>query len=137
VRDDDLNSRVLLLWDGLRLDAGRELAADEVFDESGDFLLCELVALEGIFLILDGLLNSEGREGIGRKVEVSSMSSESFGIDNGEVELALVHFSDRLECLGELGALFRGLGEDVGQRNASLRMSIKSFQMGAVGLTAM
>jgi hypothetical protein len=113
VSDNDLNSVVLLLWDRLRLDARFELALDEVFDESADLLLGELVALKGIFLILDSFLNGEGRERFSREVQVSSMRTEGFGIDDSHVEFALVLLSNRLEGLSELGSLFRGFCEDV------------------------
>lgn len=51
------------------------------------------------------------------------MSTESLGIDGSEVELALVLLSNGLEGLRELLSLLRGLGEDIGEGNASGHVS--------------
>ena len=64
------------------------------------------------------------------------MSAESLSIDDSHVELAAELLSDRLECLGELGALLSGLGEDVGKRDTSLGVSVLS-NGGIASLTAM
>ena len=114
----------MLLWNGLRLDARRQLAIDKVLDESSDFLLGELVTLEWVLLVLDSLLDGERREGVGRKIEVTGMSTEGLGIDGCDVDFASEFLSHRFEGLGELGALLFGLSEDVAQRKTSLRLLV-------------
>ena len=51
------------------------------------------------------------------------MSTESFGVDGGEIDDALVLRGQGLKRLCNLFALLSGLGEDVGKRNASLLLS--------------
>lgn len=97
VSDDDLDGPFLLLRDGLRLDARVDLAVHEVLDESADVLFGQLLALvKGEFLVLDGLLNSEGGPLVGFKVQIARMSAKGFGVDGCEADYALVLFSNRL-----------------------------------------
>ena len=110
---NDRNSILLFLWDGLGFDAWFKLALNEVLDESADLLLSELVALEGVLLVLDGLLDGERWEGVGGEVEVGSVSTKGFGVNGSKIELAPVLLCNRLEGLGELSSLFRGLCEDI------------------------
>jgi hypothetical protein len=113
VCDHNSDSVLLLLGNGLRLDARRQLALDKVLDERHDLLLSELVAFQGILLVLGDFLDGESGERIGREVEVASVSAKSFGVNDGHVQLALVLLGNRLQVSCELSALFRGLGEDV------------------------
>lgn len=69
VGDDNLDGSLLLLWDGLRLDAGLNLAVHKVLDEGSDSLFGQFFALvEGELLVLDGFLNSESGPFVGFKV---------------------------------------------------------------------
>lgn len=121
VRDDDLDGPFLSFWNRLRLDAGRDLAGQKVVDELADALFGELGALiEGELLVLDGLLDGEGGPLGGVEVEVLAVLAEGFGVDRGEVDLALVFLGNGLELFGEGFALFRGFGEDVGEGEAGL-----------------
>jgi hypothetical protein len=111
--DHDSDSVLLLLGNGLRFDAGRQLAIDEVLDERHNLLLGELVALERVFLVLSDFLDGKSGEGVGGEIEVAGMGAESFGVNDGHVQLALVLLGNRLQISCKLGALFRGFGEDV------------------------
>jgi hypothetical protein len=111
--DHDSDSVLLLLGNWLRFDAGRQLAVNEVLDERHDLLLGKLVALERIFLVLGDLLNGKRGEGVGGEIEVAGMGTESFGVNDGHVQLALVLLGNRLQISCKLGALLRGLGENV------------------------
>lgn len=117
----DLNGTFLLFRDGLGFDAGLDLAVNEVLDESTNVLLGQFLALvEGEFLVLDGFLDGEGGPFVDFEVEVAGVGAEGFGVDGGEADLALVLLGDRLQFGGQLVALFRGFGEDVGKGDASL-----------------
>ena len=116
VRDDNDDRALLLLGDGLALDARLDLAVDEVLDKFGDQLLSKLLVLweEREFLVLPDLLDGEGGEFVGRQVEIACVGAVGFGVDCGEVDLASVFLGDRLELEGEGVTLLRGLCEDVG-----------------------
>src|SRR6187402_3449360 len=61
--DDNLNWPFLCLWDWLRLDAGLNLAVDELLDEFANSIgcdLCFLVIWE--LLVVDSILDGESRE---------------------------------------------------------------------------
>lgn len=101
VRYDDLDGTVLLLGDWLALDAGLDLAVDEVLDEITDFLLGELLALiQGELLVLDGFLNGKGGPLVHFEVQVPGVGAKGFGVNDGEVDLALVFLGNGLEGLG-------------------------------------
>ena len=102
VRDDDDDGAVLLLGDGLALDAGLHLAVDEVLHEFGNRFLAQFLVLrqEGEFLVLSDLLDGKGGELVGREVQVAGVGAEGFGVNRGEVDLALVLFGDGLELEG-------------------------------------
>jgi hypothetical protein len=138
VSDNDGHGGFLLFWDRLRLDAGLEFAVHEIFDKSANLLLGKLVAVKGVFLVLDGLLNGERWERIGGEVQIGGVGTKCFGIDNGHIDLASVLLCDRLQGLSELSSLFRSLGEDVGEGNASLRWIREcAVSKGMIMLTAM
>ena len=59
---------LLFLWDRLGFDAGLELAIDKVLDKCSNVLFSKRVAIKGIFLILDGFLDGESGEFVGRKI---------------------------------------------------------------------
>lgn len=121
VGDNDGNGTLLLLGDGLRLDAGLNLAVQDLLDELANLLGINLLRLVVRVLgALDGVLNGECRELLGVQVQVVGVSTESLSIDGSDVDSAAVLLSDGLEVLSELLALLGGLSEDVGQRNASL-----------------
>lgn len=97
----DLNIALLLLRNGLGLDAWIDLARDEIIDELANVLRRELLALvKGEFLVLDGLLDREGGPFVGFEVEIGRVGAKGFGIDGGEADSTLVLFCDRLEGLG-------------------------------------
>ena len=122
--DDDGGGTLLLLRDGLALDAGLDLALDVLLDESTDGLGGEVLdgALlgEGELLVLLDVLDGESGPGADLDVQVASVLTESGGVDGSEVDLAAVLLSDRLEVLGERLALLGLLGEDVGEGNTGL-----------------
>ncbi len=126
LRHDDSDWAVLLLWDGLALDASLDLAGKVFVDEFADVLLAQILLAALLFvwelLVLGDVLNSECRELSDLEVEVACVLAEGLRVDGGEVDGALVLFSDGLERLAERCSLLLGLGEDVGERDASLEL---------------
>lgn len=119
---NNLDGALLLLGDRFRLDAWLNLAVNKVLNESSDILLGQLLALiKGVFLVLDSLLDREGGPFVNFKVQVTCVSAECFGVDGCEANGAFVLFRDWLELSRELITLFRGFGEYIGQRDASLK----------------
>jgi hypothetical protein len=110
----------LLVGNRLRLDAGCNLATNKVLDESSNLLLGQVLSLKGIFLVLDGVLDSKRRKLVGGKIQIAGVSSKGLCIDGGKVDLAFVELGDGLEGGREGGSLFRGLCEDVGERDTGL-----------------
>lgn len=101
VRDDDLDRTVLFFGDRFALNAGLDLAVDEVLDEITDFLLGELLALiQGELLVLDSFLNGKGGPLVHFEVQVTGVGAEGFGVNDGEVDFALMFLGNRLEGLG-------------------------------------
>ncbi|KAH4295492.1 hypothetical protein HBI01_156720 [Parastagonospora nodorum] len=97
-----------------------DLAGEEVLDKSANVLLGDLLVLVvGELLVLVGALDGESGPGASLEVKVSSVLAERLGVDGGEVDGTLVLEGEGLQLLGEVVALLLGLGEDVGQRNAS------------------
>ncbi|KAI6760212.1 hypothetical protein HG531_013413 [Fusarium graminearum] len=118
--NNNCDGTLLGLGDGLRLDAGLNLASVELLNELGDVVVGDLLLLvEGELLVLDNLLDGERGELVGLEVQVTSVGTESLSIDGGEVDLALVLLCDRLESLAELLALLLGLREDVSKGDTS------------------
>jgi len=61
LRDDHRHRSFLLLWDRLGLDAGFDLAINIVLHKLAHVLLGDLRPAEGELLIIDCVLDSEGR----------------------------------------------------------------------------
>jgi hypothetical protein len=121
IRNNNVDGSILLLGDWLRLDARGHLSIDKLLNELIDILVSNLLALvKGKFLILDRLLDSESWEFANLEIEVGGMGTEGFGINNSEVDLALVLDSNGSDLFCKGRALFRGLCEDIRQGNASL-----------------
>jgi hypothetical protein len=119
--DDNGNRAFLGLGNRLRLDAGFDLASNEVVDESANVLLSNLLGLvEGVLLVLIGSLDSESGPLADLEVQVATVLTEGLGVDGREVDDALVFLSKGLELFGERVALFLGLGEDVGKGKTRL-----------------
>lgn len=99
VRNDHRDRTVLLLRDGLRLDAGFDLAVHKVLNKGADGLLGDRLALvEGKLLVLDCLLNGKGRPLL-LEVEITCVSTKGFRINGGKVNDPLVLLGDRLQRL--------------------------------------
>ena len=122
--DNHGGTRLLLLGNRLALDAGLNLALNELLNESADSLLADVLGGtllgEGVLLVLGDVLDGEGGPGANLKVEVAGVLAESGSIDGSEVDLSAVLLSDGLQVGGERLALLRGLGEDVGEGKARL-----------------
>jgi len=70
-------------------------------NEIADFLLCELLALiQGELLVLDSLLDGKGGPLVHFKIQITGVGAEGFGVNDGEVDLALVFLGNGLEGLG-------------------------------------
>lgn len=111
----DLNRALLLLWDWLRLDAGVNLAVNEFLDKCADFIVCDfLVLVEGEFLVLDSLLDSESWPFAIFEVEVASMCAERLGVNGGEADDTFVLLCQRLEFSGQFSALLWGFRKYIG-----------------------
>jgi len=122
--DDDSGTSLLLLGDGLALDAGLDFASDKVLNERSDRLLGKVLgrALLGVgeLLVLGDVLDGERGPGADLEVQVAGVLAESGSVDGSEVDLSAVLLSDGLEVSGERLALLGGLGEDVGEGKAGL-----------------
>ena len=118
--DNNGDGTVVLLGDGLGLDAGVDLAGDKVVKELGNLLCGEVSALEGELLVLLSVLDGESGPLADLEVEVASVLTKGLCVDGGEVDLALVLLGDRLEGSSESLTLLGSLGEDVGEGNAGL-----------------
>ena len=98
---DNLDRAFLFLWDGLRLDAGFNLAVEELLNEGADVLLGDLLLLvKGEFLILDNFLNGEGGPFTILQIEILRVGTESFCVNRSEVDLTLVFLGKGLQSLG-------------------------------------
>ena len=122
--DNHGGTRLLLLGNRLALDAGLNLALNELLNESADSLLADVLGgtLLGVreLLVLGDVLDGESGPGADLKVKVAGVLAESGSIDGSEVDLSAVLLSDGLQVGGERLALLRGLGEDVGEGKARL-----------------
>ena len=116
----------LLLRDGLGLDAGLDLAINIVLHELAHVLVGNFCSGEGELLVLDCILDSEGRPFADLEVQVAGVSAESFGINGGKVDFALVFLSEGLELSGELCPFLGSFREDVGKWNASLQIIVST-----------
>lgn len=122
--DNHGGTRLLLLGNRLALDAGLNLALNELLNESADSLLADVLGgtLLGVgeLLVLGDVLDGESGPGADLKVKVAGVLAESGSVDGSEVDLSAVLLSDGLQVGGERLALLRGLGEDVGEGKARL-----------------
>jgi hypothetical protein len=122
--DDDSGTGLLLLGDGLALDAGLDLAGDEVVNERADSLLADVLGSTllgvGELLVLGDVLDGERGPAADLEVEVAGVLAESGSVDGSEVDLSAVLLGDRLEVGGERLTLLGGLGEDVGEGKTGL-----------------
>lgn len=118
---------LLGLGDGLRLDAGVNLAVQNVLDELADLLGVELLGLVvGVLGVLAGLLDGEGGEVLGLQVQVAGVGTKQLGVQGNNVDVSAVLLGDGAEVLSELLALLGGLSEDIGQRDTSLNRLLVS-----------
>jgi hypothetical protein len=96
---------LLFFGDRLALDGWLDLAGNKVIDECADVLGADVLdgALLGEreFEVLGDVLDSKSGPAADLEVEVACVLAESFGVNGGEVDLALVRFSNRLQVLGE------------------------------------
>jgi hypothetical protein len=118
--DNDGDGAVVLLGDGVRLDAGVDLAGNEVVEEFANLLDGEVSALKGELGVLLGVLDGESGPLASLEVEVASVLTECLCVNGSKVDLALVLLGDRLEGGGKSLTLLGGLGEDVGEGNTGL-----------------
>lgn len=122
--DDYSGTGLLLLGDGLALDAGLDLAGDKVLNERADSLLANVLgsALLGVgeLLVLGDVLDGERGPAADLEVQVAGVLAESGSVDGSEVDLSAVLLGDGLEVSGESLTLLGGLGEDVGEGKAGL-----------------
>jgi hypothetical protein len=122
--DNDGRAGLLLLGNGLALDAGLNLALDELLNERANSLGAEVLdgTLLGVgeLLVLGDVLDGERRPGASLKVEVTGVLAESGSVDGSEVDFSTVLLSNGLQVGGERLALLRGLGEDIGEGKAGL-----------------
>jgi hypothetical protein len=95
VGDDDGDGALLLLGNGLRLDAWVDLSGDEIIHERCDLRGGERAGVREL-LVLVRLLDGESGELAGLEVEVSSVLSEGLGVNGREVDGALVLGSEGL-----------------------------------------
>ena len=120
--DDNGDGAVLLLGNGLGLHARLNLPVDDVLYKASNVLLGKLLGLiEGELGVLSNILNGESWEFLRVKVKVSSVGSESLGINGRETDDAFMLLCKWSERFGKLSTFFGGLGEDVCQGDTSLQ----------------
>src|SRR2546423_8069055 len=112
----------LLLWNGLGFDTWLNLTVNIILDELAHVLLGNFSPGERELLVLDCILNGEGRPFADLEIQVSGVGTESFGINGCEVNFAFVLLSERLELSGELCPLLGSFREYVCKRNAGLEV---------------
>jgi hypothetical protein len=112
--NNNSDGTVLLLGNGLTLDARLDLASDKVIEELGNLLGGKVRALKGELLVLLRVLDGKGGPLADLEVEVAGVLTKVLCVDGSKVDLALVLLGDRLERSGESLALLGCLGEDVG-----------------------
>ena len=101
VGNDDLYWPFLFLGDWLRLDAWLDLAVKELLHEGANVLLGDLLLLvKGELLVLDDLLNGEGGPFAVLQIQVLRVGAESFCVNRGEVDFALMLLGKGLQGLG-------------------------------------
>lgn len=85
-----------------------------------------LVLAEGKFGVLHSILDSKRRPFALFKIQIRSVSTESFSVNRREIDSPLVFLSEGLQGRCELFTLFRGFGEDVGERKFSLKRPVST-----------
>jgi len=130
--NDNGDRTILLLWNGLRLDAWLDIASSEFIDKFANILSGKLLGLvEWELLVLDSLLNGECRPLANLEVKVTTVLSECLCVNGSKVDLALVLLGDFLEVLGEGFTLFWGFGENIGEGETGLgNVSWNSIESG-------
>lgn len=99
MRNNHRDWSILRFRDGLRLDAGFDLAVHKVLNKGANSLLGDLLGLvKGKLLVLDCLLDGKGRPLL-LEVEVTSVSTKGFRIDGGKANDPLVLLGERLQRL--------------------------------------
>lgn len=78
--------------------------------------------MEGELLVLGGLLDGESGPLL-LQVQVTSVSTESSGINGGKVDLALELLGEGLDHVGVLGLVVVILDENVGERDTSIHVT--------------
>ena len=126
LRNDHRHRSLLLLRDGLGLDAGFDLAINVILDKLAHELLGKLRSCKGEFLVLHCVLDGEGWPLADLKVQVPGVCTESFCINGGKVDFALVLLSESFELSGKFGSLLGTFREDVGKRNAGLEIIVST-----------
>ncbi len=71
-------------------------------------------------MVLDSLLDGKSGPLVHFKIQITGVGAEGFGVNDGEVDLALVFLGNGLEGLSQFSALLGCFGENVGKRKASL-----------------
>lgn len=130
----------MLLGDRFALDAGLNLARNEIVEEFTNGLLGDVGTGEGELLVLLCVLNGKCGPLANLEVQVCGVLTECLCVNGSKVDLALVLLCDGFERFGERFTLLGSLGEDVCKRNTSLsdRLATSScFQDHLKILTAM
>ena len=80
---NNLNRTLVLLRNRLALDAGLDLSINKVLDEIPNLLLGKFLCLiKGELLVLDGLLDGKGWPFVDLEIQITSVGSEGFCINN-------------------------------------------------------
>ena|SRR5436190_12478320 len=121
VGNDNSHGTLLAFGDRLRLDAGLNFAAKDIFHELTNILLSNLLRLVvRVLFIVDCVLYCEGREFFRFKVEICSMGAKGFGVNSRDIDAAFQLLSDRLQRRSKLCAFFRSFGKNICKGNTGL-----------------
>lgn len=74
-------------------------------------------------------MDGEGGELLGLEVQVAGVGTEELSVQGDDVDFTTVLLGDGAEVLSELLTLLSGLGEDVGQGKAGLRIVSKGLSV--------
>ncbi len=115
VGHNDLDRALLLFWNRLRLDAGVDFAINEGLNECANIIVRNLLVLvKRKLLVLDSLLDGKSWPFAIFEVQITSVRTESLGVNGGEADDTLVLLCERLEFSGQLSALLWSFCEYVG-----------------------